>query len=284
MAPQDVWYTLGDVRLHGLDWGGSDQATPIILLHGVGGNAWVWDAVAPRLREALGDAYRVVAIDQRGHGDSDKPEAYEVYAAEQVGKDVLGVQQALGGKPMILVGHSRGGWVSAFIAGRWPDRVERVVLVDPARIAFASKQDADEFYRPVLAALGPFKNREAAIASAIQHDPHARWTPERERWYLQGFNQQPDGSLVGKIPPWVVDRLRRAREEKDVIGPLVHHINMPVLLLVATKASEARRQQKLEYCRRIPHARVEFVDGTHYLHLDDPDRVAKLITGFVREE
>jgi pimeloyl-ACP methyl ester carboxylesterase len=283
MAPRDVWFTNGDIRLHGLDWGGSDDGTPLVLLHGVGGNAWVWDALAPRLRNALGDAYRIVGIDMRGHGDSDKPEDYELYAAEHVGRDVLVVQEALGGKPMVLVGHSRGGWTAAFIAGCWPERVSRLVLIDPARITFASKQDADEFYAPVLAALGPFPSREAAIAAAIQRDPQARWTPERERWYLHGFNQQPDGSLVGKMPPWVVDRLRRAREDKDVIGPLAHNITMPVLLLVATKASEARRQQKLEYSRRIPHARVEFVDGTHYLHLDDPDRVAELIVGFVRE-
>jgi pimeloyl-ACP methyl ester carboxylesterase len=79
------------------------------------------------------------------------------------------------------------------------------------------------------------------------------------------------------MPDWVVDRLRGAREGHDDVGPLLGRITIPVLLLVSSLSNERRKQQKLEYSRRIPHARVEMLDGTHALQLDLPERVSELI-------
>ena len=279
--PLERYFSNGEVRLHGLDWGGPENATPMILLHGVGGNAWTWAALAPRLRAALGDEYHIVGIDQRGGGDSDKPASG--YGIEAFAQDVLAVQDALDGKPMVLVGHSRGGWLAAYLAGSWPERVNRVVLVDPARIRYASTEDADAFYAPVRAGLGPFRSKEAALAFARERETRVRPSPERERTFLAGFDEQPDGSLVGKMPDWVLDQLRQDREADDRLGPVLPNAKMPILLLVATLATEARRQQKLEYSRRMPHARVELVEGTHSLQLDDPDRVAELMVEFLRD-
>src|ERR1700731_1891615 len=63
--PHDHQVILGALRLHFLDWGGS--GTPILFLHGGGLNAHTWDCVAVMLRER----YRCIALDQRGHGDSE---------------------------------------------------------------------------------------------------------------------------------------------------------------------------------------------------------------------
>jgi hypothetical protein len=49
------------------------------------------------------------------------------------------------------------------------------------------------------------------------------------------------------------------------------------LLLVATKSNERRQQQKLAYAKHLPQARVEFVEGTHHIHIEQPDHVARLI-------
>ncbi len=278
--PSEIAFASDGVKLHGLDWGGAVGATPMVLLHGCGSNAWTFGAVAPLLRAGLGDSYRIVAIDQRGAGDSDKPPSG--YGPSDFARDVLAVQEALGGQPMVLVGHSRGGWQAAYLAGRWPERVRQLVLIDPARIMFATPQDADDFYAAVRANLGPFASPEAAIAYAREREPRARWTPERERAFLFGFEERADGSLVGKMPGCVVDQLRQAREETDSVGPLLDRVSMPVLLLVASTSDETRQQQKLEYARRIAHARVEFLDGTHALQLDVPERVCELVVELLR--
>ena len=236
-APRDLTLQgYGGVKLHALDWGGRPDGTPVILLHGVGGNAWIWQPVAQRLHAALGDDYHVVGLDQRGGGDSDKPETG--YLANDFAQDVIAAQDALGGKPMVLVGHSRGGWLAAYIAGRWPERVTQLVLVDPARIAFESVADADAFYGPVREQLGPWPNREAAVAFGQSRDREATWNVDRERSFLFGFDEQADGSLVGKMPHRVLDQMRNAREDSDVgaAGQQFERIKAPTLLFVATKA------------------------------------------------
>ena len=275
----DVFFTRNGVRLHALDWGGAADGVPVIMLHGVGGNAWTWDPVGSRLHAALGDGYHLIGLDQRGSGDSDKPASG--YEPDEFAKDVLAVQDALGGQPMVLVGHSRGGWLAAFVAAHWPERLSHLVLIDPARLSFDTPQDADDFYAPVLALLGPFADRQAALAAARARDPRAQWTPARERTFLFGLQERPDGSLVGKTPPEVIQQLRAVREREDRVGPHLHRATMPTLLLVASTSPEKRLNQKLAYKTRLPHARLEMLDGTHNLQNDLPDRVAGLIAEFL---
>jgi pimeloyl-ACP methyl ester carboxylesterase len=278
--PKDVYFERDGVRLHGLDWGGAADGTPVIMLHGVGSNGWGWDALATRLHAALGDEYHLVGIDQRGYGDSDKPA--DGYEPDEYALDVLAIQDALGGKPMVLMGHSRGGWISAFIAGRWQERLSRLILLDPARLAFDSGQDAADFYGPVKAMLGPFPSEEAAIAAARQHDPNAQWTPGRIKQLLHGLQKQPDGSLVGKMPPFALDKLRGVRETEDRVSPLLSGVTTPTLLVVASTSPQKRLNQKLAYKQHLPHARLEYIDTTHNMQNDRPDELAALIVDFLR--
>ena len=65
--PRDGWLTVNGLSFHYLDWGGSGQ--PLLLLHGLASTCHIWDMVAP----ILAQDHRVVALDQRGHGETDKP-------------------------------------------------------------------------------------------------------------------------------------------------------------------------------------------------------------------
>jgi pimeloyl-ACP methyl ester carboxylesterase len=276
--PADRWFDGAGIRIHALDWGGPEDGTPMLFLHGVGGNAWVWDDVAPRLRRTL-PGHRLVALDGRDGGDTDHPPTG--YERDDFVGDVLAVHDALGGRPMVLVGHSRGGWLAAWLAAEHPERVERLVLVDPARLVFASSGDADSFYDWVLRALGPFDDEATAIAAVrSEHEP-AVWTPVRTRSTLYGFRRDAGGRLVGKLPPEVVPQLRRAREHGEVVTDALARIAVPTLLLVAERQSEARRADKLAYADRVPDVTVVRLDGSHFLHTDCPAEVAEAITAFV---
>ncbi len=128
--PKDEFVEVNGLRLHYRDWGGS--GSPIVLLHGLASTSHIWDLVAPLLSQD----HAVVALDQRGHGESDKPD--EGYDFATVGRDLQGFLQALGLERPVLVGHSWGGDVALEHAVAYPRTGSGLALVDGGTIEISS--------------------------------------------------------------------------------------------------------------------------------------------------
>ena|GEM_PF-6386773 len=277
-SPQERWVATGDVQLKVLDWGGSGPQ-PVLCLHGIAGNAWLWNALASRLADDLGQTHRVLSVDMRGHGDSSKPTG--PYTPEAVGRDLIALCDQLGGAPVTLIGHSRGGWQAAYLAARWPERVSRLVLVDPARFRFDAAQDSADYYGSVGTLLGPFTDADEALATAKARDSQAHWTDERAAAFLHGLEATPDGRLRGKIPPEILAALQDVRD-RDWLGELADRVTARTLLFVATKSDARRQAQKLEYQDRLPDVEVVRLPTTHYMHYDATEDVRQAILAFLR--
>lgn len=110
------------MRLAYRTWGDA-FASPVVLLHGLGGSSASWEAVGG----LLGEEWRVYALDLRGHGESDWPDEYTF---EQMRDDVLGFLDMCELDRVGVVGHSMGGVVAYLLAEEHADRVERLVLVE----------------------------------------------------------------------------------------------------------------------------------------------------------
>lgn len=267
----DFWVQSGEVRIHGMDWGGAAHGTPIIMLHGIGGTAMSFNMLGPRLSMSIGDRHRIASIDQRGSGDSDKPE--HGYGQEYFAADVQAVIEAMGGGPAVLVGHSRGGWLAPFVAACKPGLVDRLILIDPARMSYESAEAQQAFYARVRAGLGPFGSAQDALTQAMSDTPDAYWGPERKQSELNRLYPTFDGRLFGKMPRRVLDALERVRGD-DVLRPVTSEITAATLLFVSSRSDERRQAQKLEYAERIPGTRVVMLDGTHSLQHDCVEAVA----------
>ena len=125
-APRDRFVDAHGLRFHYLEWGEA-ESPPIVLLHGFAQTCHSWDFVAL----SLCDRFRVVALDQRGHGDSDwapdgdyTPEAYQ--------SDLHAIVQELGLREIVLIGLSMGGRNAFTYASSHPERVRALVIVDAA--------------------------------------------------------------------------------------------------------------------------------------------------------
>ena len=129
-GPKDRLVDVGGLRLHYRDWGRPGQA--ILLLHGLASTCHIWDLVAP----LLNDSFAVVALDLRGHGESDKPD--DGYDFEAVGGDVHNFIEALGLEGPIIVGHSWGGNVALDYAATHPGAARGIVLVDGGTIELSN--------------------------------------------------------------------------------------------------------------------------------------------------
>jgi len=116
--------TVGDLKLSYQEWG-NPNAEPIVMLHGFGVSGHMFDEFADRMQ----DRYRLIALDQRGHGDSDWAEDGN-YSRDAFVEDLEGFRKQLGLDRFILVGHSMGGLNAVTYTNRYPERVRALVLVD----------------------------------------------------------------------------------------------------------------------------------------------------------
>jgi 3-oxoadipate enol-lactonase len=114
--------TVGNVRLACYISGAGDSP-PLVLLHALGEQSSTWDTV----RAEFEPAFRVVAIDLRGHGESDRPGDYSF---QSMTDDVLGVLDQLSLDRVTLVGHSLGGAVAYLVAQQQPTRIDRLIVED----------------------------------------------------------------------------------------------------------------------------------------------------------
>jgi pimeloyl-ACP methyl ester carboxylesterase len=129
-------------RLHFLEWNPNGKRT-VVFLHGNSANAWWWQWVA----NEFGKEFRLLAIDQRGHGDSEwvKPPAYQPYDyADDLARFIreIGASEPAG-KPFV-VGHSMGGLGTLAFASRYPDEARAAVIIDTAVV---SNKGRDRFLR-----------------------------------------------------------------------------------------------------------------------------------------
>ena len=120
----DRTITLRGQRFHYVEWGPA-AAPPVVFLHGITGHARTWDDEA----RLLAGRYRVLVLDQRGHGDTD-PAPDGDYSDDALLGDLTAFADALGLRRCTLVALSLGGRVAINFAGTQPGRVERLVIVD----------------------------------------------------------------------------------------------------------------------------------------------------------
>ncbi|CAN7528281.1 alpha/beta fold hydrolase [Rossellomorea sp. LjRoot5] len=115
------------IELNGLTFqyreSGEPSAPPLVALHALGTSAETWNQVAA----VLGEKYRVLALDQRGHGGSART---STYTFELMSDDLLHFANAMKLERFTLIGHSMGGTVSYLFAETYPSRIERLIVED----------------------------------------------------------------------------------------------------------------------------------------------------------
>jgi pimeloyl-ACP methyl ester carboxylesterase len=166
---------------------------PVLLLHGLASTRRFWDLVVPGLA-----GLPVVALDQRGHGDSDRPDG--PYDGETVAADALTALDALGISRAVVVGHSWGASTALRLAADAPERVLAVVAIDggigAARDLAPTREEARERLTPPRTALPPEALQEALAAGPLG----PWWSPDVAAAVLALFAVGPDGLARSRLP------------------------------------------------------------------------------------
>ena len=260
----------GGLRLHYQDYGTVGKPA-MLCLHGGAAHAHWFDFIAP----GLVPAYRVIALDQRGHGDSEWADP-PAYSYERYAADLAEVVEKLDLRDFVLVGHSMGGTVSLEYASTYPGRVGKLIVVDstlqmtPERVAalrdVGSRQGSN------------YATREEFIARYRLRPAGTSAAPEVLRHLAQNSARQfPDGSWRHKF-----DRNVYATRETTDGLPRWNHIRIPALLVKAQRSQRISPQVFAEVKARCPQVKlVEVPHSDHHVTLDNPSGFVSAVKSFL---
>jgi pimeloyl-ACP methyl ester carboxylesterase len=280
IEPRHERHTLSSgVDLHTVHWdpdtAPDSPLTPWLLVHGLASNARLWDGVARRL---AGLGHRVVAVDQRGHGLSSKPD--DGYDMTTVADDLRLLIDVLGWDRPAVAGQSWGGNVVLELAFRHPEAVSTVVCVDGGFIdlgvRFPDWDDAATALAPPRLAGTPLAQITGWLESSASD-----WPEEGRRGTLANFEVRGDDTIA----PWLTfDRhlmvLRGLWEHQP--STRYPHIELPVLLIAADTGDVAWTHSKSESVdaaiASLSRGRAEWFSPAHHdVHAQHPVEVGDLL-------
>jgi pimeloyl-ACP methyl ester carboxylesterase len=248
----------------------------ILMLHGGGQNRFSWKNTGQVLADA---GFHVVALDSRGHGDSDRaPDAD--YDVETLTADVMQVLDAIG-RPVILIGASMGGLTGILVADRaGPDRVTRLVLVDVVpRFEKNGSARIREFMFSGLHGFGSLEEAADAVAAYLPYRTRPR-SPEGLKKNLR----LRDGRWYWHWDPAMMTRpgddpeLRTEKIEQAAID-----LTIPILLIRGKLSDVVSPEGIQDFRAKVPRAEfVELANAGHTAAGDDNDAFSDAVVEFVR--
>ncbi|WP_288424102.1 alpha/beta hydrolase [uncultured Spirosoma sp.] len=269
------------VRLHVVQ-AGPETGPLVLLLHGFPEFWYGWKAQIDGLAEA---GYRVWAPDQRGYNLSDKPEGVAAYQLDTLVADVVGLVDAAGQQKAIIVGHDWGGIVSWWLAVSHPERVERLVILNVPHPAVTRKfirQYPGQLLRswyiaffqlPVLPEWLMGANQSAMLVRTLRTSSRSgTFSPNDLAQYRAAWSQP--GSVRSMIN-WYRALIRRPPARRPSV-----RVTMPALIIWGIHDPFLKQELAQASLRLCDDGRVEYLDTTHWVQHEAPQRVNELIQGF----
>jgi pimeloyl-ACP methyl ester carboxylesterase len=272
--PSDHQLIIGNLRFHYLDWGGSGH--PILFLHGGGLNAHTWDVLALMLR----DRYRCIALDQRGHGDSEWSPVID-YAVDSQSRDVAGFIEALELANPVLVGQSMGGLNSLAYASRHHTKMKGLVVVDvgpeinPAGVQrirdFSSTPELDspDAFLDIAVKFNPLRDPAVLRRSLfynLRQTPAGKWTLKHD--------QRRSSGTAAEI----------AAQQRERLAGGITGIGCPVLIVRGGVSDVLTDEAAERFARSLPKARwVRVEKAGHNVQGDNPGGLLDAMRKFFEE-
>ncbi|MBI4203068.1 MAG: alpha/beta hydrolase [Chloroflexi bacterium] len=281
--PEDKYLSVNGLRLHYLDWGGDKTRKPFILMHGIGGNAHAFDTFTPHFIES----HHILAIDGRGHGDSDW--SREGYAAQQMADDIAAFAVALGAYPFDYYGHSLGSRVGMPLGAYHSQLVDHLVLGDYGPMPDPSPAGRETAQRRLVGSARPERPRGFFTPQQAfdWHRGQNETATDAEIWQTVKYTYRTnwDGILAPKTDPeisWLNGRT--GLKEGPFLWDCVASLTCKTLVLRGETSTVLDRKQAEEMVARMPNGKGVFkeVPGAgHGLHRENMEGAVAIIKEFL---
>ncbi len=270
VLPDERRITINGLGFRYLDWGSAGRP-PLVFLHGGALTAHTWDLCCLALR----DDFHCLALDQRGHGDSDwAPDADYSIAAQR--EDVRAFAQALGLGQFVLVGMSMGAINGLAYAIAYPETLRALVLIDAGPHV---RRPGSRRIRDFVNGGAEPESLEAIIARALAFNPR-RDPVILRRSLMHNLRRQDDGKWV-----WKYDRRRfqqmggdRHSEERQRLADGLADVTCPTLVVRGAESDVFHDEDAARLAAALPDGRwVKIARAGHTVQGDNPkDLVAAL--------
>lgn len=271
--PADGYAVANNLRLHYLDWGNA-HLPPVLLLHGVRLQAHTWDMAALLLR----DHYHLVALDQRGHGDSDwtSDAQFDEDTFDLMLEDTRQFVEQLGWRKFVLVGMSMGGITAMRYAAAHPEKLSALCVVDIAPTTMHSGVLNMEGFKIETETLSRFEDFLDRAHKFMPHRPIAQLRYS----LLHSLKQLPDGRWT-----WKQDHRPGAVRRKAPLADLwseLPNISAPTLWMRGAQSNVLAPEIAAQAASAVQRGRLVTIDpATHNVHSDNPNAFAQALHAFL---
>ena len=274
---QETFHEVNGLRLRVRTWG-DDNAPSVVLLHGLRGFSGTWRGLARR----LSGSFRLIAIDQRGRGESDWDPERNYYTDAYLA-DLVAIVDQLGLERFSLLGHSMGGTTSYVYAAQHPERLNALIIEDIAPGASVSGEGAERI-RAEMAAL-PIDFDSWATARDYWRRARPSVSEEAlEQRLAESLTVGPDGRVIWQYDARGISetRLNPSPERVVDLWPVIERIHTPTMIIRGERSDFCAVDAVEEMKRRNPCIRsLTVVGASHYVHDDAPDVFAREVSRFL---
>jgi pimeloyl-ACP methyl ester carboxylesterase len=250
------------IQIQLAEWEGRGKT--ILCIHGITANCRCWDVMA----EVLSPRHRILAMDLRGRGHSEAPASG--YSIEHHCKDILAILDDLGVDNAVIMGHSLGAFIGLAFAAEYPDRVNRLILVDGAgKLSQEQFNYVFEAIKPSLDRLGRVFPSADAYIELMKSAPYMHpWSSAIEEYYLYELEEVQGGVKCNIDPTHIQIEAENVRKvEPDVFYSKIH---CNALILKATEGIISQNDLLLpepvvnRMEKEIPNAKRFDVEGVNH--------------------
>ena len=265
---------LRQLRFHLLDWGSPD-APPVVLLHGGHQSAHSWDLVSLHLAQR----FRVLALDQRGHGDSEWARDVS-YSNHEMSLDAEAFIGELGLQRPILMGHSMGGRNAMLLTRRNPSLLRALVIVDVGpELSDRGRAVISGFVRDNE----EFDDLDHFVRNVQQYDPY-RSRAHIERTVKYNMLQRADGKFVSKCDanPRRLGIVRGTGPQENITLEEARAFDLPVLLVRGADSRILTADAAERFRDALPHGTLGTVPNCgHNVHGQNTKGFIEAVDGFL---
>ncbi len=280
MSASELEIVIPGLTLAVKSWGPRD-AKPVLSAHGWLDNAATFDRLAPML-----DGFRLVAFDFPGHGRSQHRPAGVAYHFIDWVPIFFDVADALGWPTFSLLCHSMGAASASLAAGTFPERIERMVLIDGLGPWSAPADKAPDQLAKAIEERRILSEKSARVfatpddAAQTVAEVHGL-SPENARYLVdRGLEQRDDGQWRFSYDLHLRGASSLYMTEEQVLA-FLRRVTCPSMLIRPTDGWPTDMERLRARVDAVAGMRLVEVDGGHHVHLEHPERIAELVQDFL---